>query len=120
MGKIKKGIKNAEFHADFKSVENFFKKFTKKVVSKISLTNTSKRRKSAYFHHIFADNIFGTFLKNFFNRFEMGVKFCVFDTFLIFSNQIFLKVILILFSNFEAKRAKNGSKILKTFFINMS
>jgi hypothetical protein len=59
-------------------LKNFKKKFPKKVISKISLTNTSKRRKSAYFHHVFANNIFGTFLKNFFNRFEIGVKFCVF------------------------------------------
>jgi hypothetical protein len=28
--KIKKGAKNAEFHADFKSVEKVFKKCTKK------------------------------------------------------------------------------------------
>jgi hypothetical protein len=28
--KIKKGIKNPEFHADFKSAEKVFKKYTKK------------------------------------------------------------------------------------------
>jgi hypothetical protein len=29
-GKIKKGVKNAEFHADFESVEKVVKKCTKK------------------------------------------------------------------------------------------
>jgi hypothetical protein len=33
--------------------------------------------------------------------------------FSIFSKKKFLKVILVLFSNFEAKRARNGSKIKK-------
>jgi hypothetical protein len=32
--KIKKGVKNAEFHADFESVENVLRKCTKKVISK--------------------------------------------------------------------------------------
>jgi hypothetical protein len=51
---------------------------TKKVKCKISLTNMSKSEKSAYFHHFFANNFFGAFLKNFFNRFKISVKFCVF------------------------------------------
>jgi hypothetical protein len=50
---ILKGIKNAEFHADFKSVKKVFKKCTKKVIRKTSLTNISKNGKSAYFRHIF-------------------------------------------------------------------
>ena len=38
--------------------------------------------KSAYFCHIFANTFFYvTFYKNFFNEFEINVKFCVFDTF---------------------------------------
>jgi hypothetical protein len=39
--------------------------------------------------------------------------------FLIFSEIIFLKIILLLFSNFEAKRAKNGSKNHKTYLVNV-
>jgi hypothetical protein len=57
-----------------------FKKINKKkVISKTSLANMSKSGKSAYFPHIFANNIFlGTFFKNFFNGFEISVKFCMF------------------------------------------
>jgi hypothetical protein len=51
---IKKGLKNAEFHADFKSVEKVFKNAPEKVMSKTSLTNMSKSGKSAYFRHVFA------------------------------------------------------------------
>ena len=40
--------------------------------------------------------------------------------FSIFSKFFFLKVILVLFSNFEAKRARNGSKNQKTYFVNVS
>ncbi len=53
--KSKKVSKNAEFHADFKSVEKVFKKCTKKDISKTSLTNMSKSGKSAYLSPIFAD-----------------------------------------------------------------
>ncbi len=41
--KSKKVSKNAEFHADFESVEKVVKKYTKKkVISNTSLTNMSK------------------------------------------------------------------------------
>jgi hypothetical protein len=43
--KIKKDVKNAEFHADFESVEKVVKKCTKQVISKTSLTNMSKSEK---------------------------------------------------------------------------
>jgi hypothetical protein len=49
--------------------------------AKTSLTNMSKSRKSAYLRHVIANNFFCTFLKYFFNGFEISVKFCVFDTF---------------------------------------
>jgi hypothetical protein len=49
-----------------------------KVMSEASLTNMSKTEKCAYFHHIFANNFFGTFLKNCFNGFEISVKFCIY------------------------------------------
>jgi hypothetical protein len=50
--------KNAEFHADFESVEKVEKKCTKKVISKTSLTNMSKNEKSAFLRHVFANNFF--------------------------------------------------------------
>jgi hypothetical protein len=40
--------------------------------------------------------------------------------FLIFSKKIFFYVTLVLFSNFEANCAKNGSKNQKTYFVNVS
>jgi phosphoenolpyruvate carboxylase len=43
--KSNKVSKNAEFHADLKSVEKVFYKCTKKVISKTSLTNMSKSGK---------------------------------------------------------------------------
>ncbi len=59
-------------------------------------------------------NFFGAFLKNFFNRFEISTKFCVFETFFDFFKK---KKILLghisrygTFSNFKANRAKNGAK----------
>jgi hypothetical protein len=39
-------------------LKNFFKNALKKVISKTSLTNMSKRGKSAYFRHVFASNFF--------------------------------------------------------------
>jgi hypothetical protein len=47
------------------------------------------------------------------------VKFCVFDIFFE-EKKIFFWVILAHFENFEAKRAKNGSKNQKTDFVNVS
>jgi hypothetical protein len=73
--KVKKYIKNAEFQSGFKSVENVFKKCTKKGKSQTSLTNRSKNEKSAYFCHIFAKNNFlCAFFKNIFNGFIISVN----------------------------------------------
>jgi hypothetical protein len=51
--KSKNVSKKAEFRADFKRWKSFSKRH-KKVISKTSLTNMSKSRKSAYFRHMFA------------------------------------------------------------------
>ncbi len=60
---------------------------------------------------------FGAFFYNFFNGFEISVKFWFFFTpFLIFCKKKIFCVIFVLFSNFEAKRAKNGSKNQKSLF----
>ncbi len=63
---------------------------------------------------------FDAFFHNFFNGFEISVKFCVLDTFFDFFKKNFFQVILVLFSNFEAKRAKIGSKNQKTYLVNVS
>ncbi len=43
--------------------------------------NMSKSEKSAYFPHVFAKNFYPVhFFHNFFNGFEISVKFFVFDT----------------------------------------
>jgi hypothetical protein len=55
--KIEKVSKNAEFHADFESVEKVVKKCT---VTFLLIT------------------FFGKLFQNFFNGFEISVKFCVF------------------------------------------
>jgi hypothetical protein len=52
--------------------------------------------KNAYFRHAFVNNFFGTFLKNFFNGFEISMKFCVFIPFRFFQ-QSFLGHISIFF-----------------------
>jgi hypothetical protein len=54
----KKYIKNAEFHADFKSIEKLVKKCTKKVISKTGLTDKSESEKSAYFCQVFSKSFF--------------------------------------------------------------
>jgi hypothetical protein len=61
----------------------------------------SKSGKSAYFRHVFANNFFGTFLKNFFNGFEIGVKSAFFDT-----HSEFLKKILFALISIFSKLSK--------------
>jgi hypothetical protein len=63
---------------------------------------------------------FCAFFHNFFNGFEISVKFCVFWHLYQFFQKKFFFVILVLFSNFEAKRARNGSKNQKPDLVNVS
>ena len=59
------GIKNSEFHADFKCVENVSKKCTQKNVSaKQIATNMSRSEKSVYFRHFLRMEFFSTFSKD--------------------------------------------------------
>jgi hypothetical protein len=60
-------------------------------------------------------------IKNFFNGFEISVKFCVFYTYCILNiyEKVFFRL-LALFLNFECKCVRNGSKNRKPFFIYMS
>jgi hypothetical protein len=69
--KSKKVSKEAEFNADFESVEKVVKNAPKKVISKTSLTNMSKSEKSAFFSHVFANNFF---LVHFFKTFSTDSK----------------------------------------------
>ena len=79
----------------------------------------SKSEKSAYFRHVFANNFFGCIFSNLFQRIRNQHEILRFLThFLIKKKKNW--VILVLFSNFEAKRAKNGSKNQKTYFVNVS
>ena len=115
--KTKKVSKNAEFHADFESVKKVVKKCKKRVKSKTSLTNMSKSEK-VHFSVTFL--LITYFWKNFstlFQRIRNQRKILRFLTpFSIFSKKNFLKVILVLFSNFDCKCAGNGSKKRKIFF----
>jgi hypothetical protein len=60
--------KNAEFHADFESVEKVVKKCTKKSYKQNKFDEHGcKREKSAYFRHFFANNFC---LVHFFKTFQ--------------------------------------------------
>jgi hypothetical protein len=57
-----------------------------KIYKETNLMNMSKSGKSTFFHHIFVNN----FSCKFFNSFEISIKFCIFDIFLIFLKIVFL------------------------------
>jgi hypothetical protein len=59
----------------------------------------------------FAYNFFGAFFKN---GFGISMKF-YYEFFDIFFDLTKIEVLLVLFSNFEAKRAKNGAKNQKSY-----
>jgi hypothetical protein len=67
-GKSKKILKNPEFHADFKSDEEFLKNAPKRVRNKTSLRKMIKSGKSAHFRHVFANNYFWYIFKKLFQR----------------------------------------------------
>jgi hypothetical protein len=89
----------------------------KKVISKTSLTNINKSEKSAFFRHVFANNFFWYIFSKLFQRIRNQREILRFLTpFPILSKNIFFKVILVLFSNFDCKCAGNGSKKRKICF----
>ncbi len=51
--KSEKVSKNAEFYADFESVEKVVKKCAKKSYKQNKFDDMSKREKSAFFRHVF-------------------------------------------------------------------
>ncbi len=61
--------KNAEFHAEFESVEcKLLKNAHKKSYKQNKLTNMSKSQKSAFFRHVFANNFFCVHFFKFFQQ----------------------------------------------------
>jgi hypothetical protein len=81
----------------------------------------SKSEKSAFFRHVFAYNFFLVHFSKLFQRIRYQREILRFLTpFRIFQQKIFLKVILVLFSNFDCKCAGNGSKKRKIFFMIVS
>ncbi len=113
--KSEKVSKNAEFHADFESVEKIAKKCTKKVISKTSLKNMSKSEKSAFFRHVFANNLF---LVHFFKTFSTDLKSAwnsaFFDIFFDFVKKNFFlgHISIVLFSNFSKRLKKTENLFL--------
>ncbi len=90
---------------------------TKKVISKTSLTNISKSEKSAFFHHIFANNFF---LVHVFKTFSMDSKSVwnsvfFWHLFRFFSEKFFLGHISTFFQLWLQKRRKRLKK-QKIFF----
>ncbi len=115
--KSEKVFKNAEFHTDFKSVENVLKKCTKKYAAKIwqkyalfplLLMFVKLALLITFLVHLVQKKI-STDLKSAWNS----------DTFFIMCQKIFFGHISP-FLNCEAKRAKNGAKNKKTYYVNVS
>jgi len=74
--KFKLGIKNAEFHADFKSVEKVLKKFTTKSYF-VAEIFTFSIFLLMFIKIVWLITFFGEVFKNFFNVFEISMKVCV-------------------------------------------
>ncbi len=100
-------------------------KYTQKSYRETNLMNMSKRGKSTFFHHIFVNKFLCVNFLHLLNSFEISIKFCVFDIFLIFSKINFLGSFSTeshFLQTFELigpdiKSAQNQGK---PFFINMS
>jgi hypothetical protein len=98
--------KTQNFHADFESVEKVLKKCTKKVISKnirgiCTIFTFTNVRQTCFAYNLFLVHFLTTFSMN--SKSAQNYAFLI--SFLIFSKNL---VILALFENFEAKRAKNG------------
>ncbi len=117
--KSKKVSKNAKFHADFESVE---KMHHKKVISKTSLTNMSKSKKSAFFRHVFANNFFLVHLfKTFSTDSKSAWNSAFFDTFFdFFKKKFFFCHISTFFELWLQMRRKRLKKTENLFFMNVS
>jgi hypothetical protein len=112
MKNSKKLSKNAEFHADFESVEKVLKKCTK---TKLLAKTFTHFRQTC-----FASNFFWWIFSQLFQRIRNLREILRFLTPFSIYKKKKIYAILVLFSNFEAKCAKNGSKNQKTYFVNVS
>jgi hypothetical protein len=109
--------KNAEFHANFESVEKVLKKCTKKKLL------AKKWRKNALFSLllmfvklVLLITFVCAFFNNFFNGFEISVKFCVFwHLFGFFQQNIFLGHICTFFKLWSQTRKKRLKKSKNVF-----
>ncbi len=93
----------------------------KKVISK----NVTEKSPFSLFTHVrqtcFAYNFFLVHFLQLFRRIQNQLEILRFlISFQSFFQKKFFWVILALFANFEAERAKNGSKNPKTYFVNVS
>jgi hypothetical protein len=114
--------KNAEFHADFKSVEKVLQKCTeKKLLAKMWWKYALFPLLLMFIKLV----LFIPFLVHFFKTFSTDMKsawnYAFFDTFCL---NFFLYVILVLFSNFAAKTRKKGAKnqehVLSKYFLDLN
>ncbi len=119
--KIQYGYKRTQ---NFESVEKVLKKCTiKKLLAKI----WRKKALFSLFSHVlqtFVAYNFFRFLVHFFTTFSTDSKSAwnsaFFDIFSDFFAKNFFWVILALFANFEAERAKKAQKFKKTYLVNVS
>jgi hypothetical protein len=112
----KKVSKNPEFHADFKSVEKVFKKFTKKVLSKTlteicTFSTFTHVGQTCFAYNFFVHffKTFSTYLKSAGNSLQRAIRTALLTA--IRNLVLYYYIILVLFSNFEAKRTKKAPKI---------
>ncbi len=101
----KKGIKTRRISRWFQICwKRFYKMYKKKLLAKTWRKYALFPLLLMFLKTCFACNFFA-FFKNFFNRFKISMKFCVFWHLFDFFPKNLVWVILVLFSNFEAKRA---------------
>jgi hypothetical protein len=93
----------------FQILWKFFKKCTKKVISKTILTNMSNSGKSAYIRHIFASNFFLNFLQTF----SMDLKSAWNSEFFYTHTEFMKKIFVALISIFSKLRMQLRTRRLK-------
>ncbi len=111
----------AEFHADFESVETVFEKmYQKKFIAKTwrkYLFSLLLMFVKLVLLITFFRGIFVQLFQRIRNQ-RLILRFLI--SLFIFFKKKFFWVIISTFKNFVAKRAKNGSKNQKTYFVNVS
>ncbi len=106
--------KTQKFHADFKSVEKIIKMYKKKLLAKTWRKYELFPLLLMFVKLVLLITFFGAFCKTFSTNLKSAWNSAFFDIFFNFF-KFFFVVILVLFPNFEAKRAKNGVKNQKMY-----